>query len=91
MTEVRKVNLELSVFHLERMEGDGGELVVVCQAERKTKAGTPERYFLRLKLCRFGLAELLGEVRKMHVRDRQRLAREKARIDEEINSLQVRP
>lgn len=82
----RVINLELEA-HLNAIEGDGSELIFLVKGFRTTKAGTPERYELKLKACRYAVKCLLAEIRKMHVRDRERLVRESARIDEEIGSL----
>lgn len=90
MTKLRVINRELEVFNLDGIEGTGDSVVVVVSAERRTKAGTPERHNLRLKICRFGVMQFLRELAKMHVRDRDRLIAEKLRIEHEINALQVR-
>lgn len=90
MADLRKINLELDAYHLERLEGCGDELVLVMQAERRTRAGTPEQYKLRLKIYRCGVRELLQQFAKMHVRDRERIAQEAQRIEDERHIL-VRP
>jgi hypothetical protein len=89
MSKLRTINLELDCFHIESVDGCGDELRVKLKAERKTRTGTPERYQLTLKVCRYGLREFLGGVKQMHIRDRERINSELARIEREINALRV--
>lgn len=89
MTTIRKIKRTLDVFNLESIEGSGDKLVVVLQAERTTAAGTPERYELRLGICRFGVRDFLNQLAAMHVRDRKRINEELARIAAECQVLKV--
>ena len=82
----RVIKLELDT-HLHLVEGCGSELTFHVIGYRETKAGTPERYELKLKAYRCAAQTLLREMRKMHARDRERLARETARIEQEIQTL----
>lgn len=73
--------------NLTAIEGCGDELVFKLHGWRTTKAGTLVNYQLELKGCRHSVRQLLEELRKMHLRDRERLHREEARIVREVNSL----
>lgn len=87
MTKTRRKRLTLDCFNLKALEGSGDKLVVVLEADRTTKAGTPERYELRLEICRWGVHEFLDHVKKMHVRDRERIKAELERIEAETTHL----
>lgn len=84
MSEPRKLVLHVNVHSI---EGCGDALVFKVNAWRENKAGKHESYALELKACRYSARILLRELRKMHVRDRERIASEQARIDREIREL----
>lgn len=81
--------LELQDCYLDGMEGAGNEIKVKLRAGRKNKAGRYEHYELKLKVCRYGVKQILTGLRDMHVRDRERIAREQQRIQNEIDALKV--
>lgn len=91
MTATRVIRLRLGDVHLEAIEGCGSELTLKLRAFRTTKAGTPERYELELKACRYSVKQLLDGLKQMHVRDRERIQGELNRIAREQNALQVAP
>lgn len=85
----RKVKLALPYTTLDAIEGSGSELTFKLRGQRTTKAGTTEFYEIELKVCRWGIKNLLTKLREMHVRDRERIQSELARIDQEANTLKV--
>jgi hypothetical protein len=87
MPDVRKIKLELAALDLRTLEGEGESVAFNFVAERVTKGGTPERYEIRLKVCRYSITVLLQQVGKMHARDRLRILEEGRRIDREKNIL----
>jgi hypothetical protein len=89
MPDTRVIRLQLGDVHLEAIEGCGSELTLKLRAFRKTKAGTPERYELELKACRYSVKQLLDGIKLMHARDRERIQRELDRITSEKNALLV--
>jgi hypothetical protein len=91
VTDLRVIKLQLAEVYLEAIEGCGSELTLKLRAYRKTKAGTPERYELELKACRYSVKQLLDGLKQMHVRDRERIQGELNRIAREQNALQVTP
>lgn len=84
MSKTRELNLRAG---LREITGDGEELVFVVSAWRENAAGNSEQYELKLRACRHSVRVILRELRKMHLRDRERLTREKQRIDREILEL----
>lgn len=91
MTDTRVIKLQLRDVLLDAIEGCGSELTLKMRAFRTTKAGTPERYELELKACRYSVKQLLEGLRNMHVRDRERIQGELNRIEREVNALKVTP
>jgi hypothetical protein len=91
VTDLRVIKLQLGDVYLDAIEGCGSELTLKLRAYRKTKAGTPERYELELKACRYSVKQLLDGLKQMHVRDRERIQGELNRIAREQNALQVTP
>lgn len=85
---LRKRRLTLDC-QLEEVTGSGSQLTFKVRGYRNTKAGTHEDYALELKTCRYAVRLLLAEIRKMHVRDRQRIQAELVRIQNEIAELTV--
>lgn len=82
----RDIRLDLD-SSVESVEGQGSALVVRVNGYRKNKAGNVEHYRLRLNVDRYDVKILLAGLRDMHVRDRQRLALEQQRIDQEATIL----
>lgn len=76
---------------IDAIEGSGNEVTVKLRAFRTTKAGTLERHHLEIKVCRWGIRRFLTLLKEMHVRDRERIAGEQQRIENEINALKVTP
>jgi hypothetical protein len=72
---------------LDTIEGNGEQLVFKVKGGRLTKNGTHERYELELSACRYSVRQLLAQIRKMHLRDRERITWEFQRIDREIAEL----
>jgi hypothetical protein len=91
MREQRVIKLKLDDIYLEELIGCGEKLTLKARGFRTTKAGTPERYELEIAMCRYGVKQFLAKVKEMHVRDRERINRELARIGNEISALQVAP
>jgi hypothetical protein len=54
---------------------------------RLLKSGRYQCYDLELKACRYSVRQVLAQLRKMHLRDRERLERETARIEREQREL----
>jgi len=73
--------------HLDSIEGCGDEVKFKVRGHRKNAAGNYEHYTLELTACRHSVRMILAELRKMHVRDRERLAREATRIEREVREL----
>jgi hypothetical protein len=69
------------------IDGTGSELTFKFRAQRKTKAGTLEYYHLEVGACRGSVKLLLNALREMHVRDKERINRELARISSEQRAL----
>lgn len=82
----RKIRLKLECS-LEKLEGCGDELTFRVSAHRKMRSGDYDFYELQLKACRYSVTSLLQQLRAMHVRDRERLAREESRIKGEVRAL----
>lgn len=72
---------------LDTIEGSGGEITFNVNGHRALKSGRVERYQIVFQACRFSVAQLQREIRKMHIRDRERLAMEAKRIEREIREL----
>jgi hypothetical protein len=88
---LRIIKRTLNVHRLESIDGCGSDLTFKISAGRDTKAGTTERYELTLECCRWSVTQLLDGLKLMHVRDRERIQRELARIDQEANALRGPP
>jgi hypothetical protein len=86
---LREIKRKLTGGRLESIEGSGSELTFKFTACRETKAGTQERYTIELKSCRWVVGQLLSKLKEMHVRDRERIQAELARIEREVNALKV--
>lgn len=71
---------------LESLEGLGGELEFKITGERIFKARL-ERTEITLKVCRGTISELMVQIKAMHARDADRIARELARIEKEKRAL----
>jgi len=91
MADPRVFKLKLNAFSIEKIQGCGEKLSIQVFADRKTKAGTPERYEIEFTFCRWGVDLILQGIKAMHEADRKRIAEETARISEEMNALQVTP
>lgn len=89
MSGLRTIKLTLDVGSLTAIDGCANDLTFKVIAHRKTKAGTHERYELELKACRYSVKQMLDGIKLMHARDRERINSELARIQREINALQV--
>lgn len=83
----RTIKRRLNASALVEVTGCGDGVTFKVNPWRTTKGGTHERYLLEISVCRNSVRTILGELRKMHMRDRDRLAREQARIDREIRQL----
>lgn len=75
-----------SLGHL-MLEGTGDGLMLTMRAFRKQKTGNYEHYTLAIELPRFLIKSLAQQIASMHVRDRERLEAEAARIEREINAI----
>lgn len=84
MSKPHKLNLRPT---LKSIEGCGDELVFNVNAWRENKHGRYEGYTLEFRTGRCAVRTILGELRKMHLRDRERLAQEARRIEREIKEL----
>lgn len=80
----RKLNLRPS---LESIEGCGDELVFRVNAWRENKTGRYEGYVFEFRTGRCAVRAILSELRKMHLRDRARLAAEAKLIEREVRQL----
>ncbi len=89
MSRQRVINLKIEDILLEDLTGSGDKLALKARAWRTTKAGTRELYNLEIALCRYGVKQFLGKLKEMHARDRERIHRELARIESEINALRI--
>lgn len=83
----RTIKRSLNASALVEVTGCGDGLTFKVNAWRKTKGGAHERYLLEISVCRGSVTQLLGELRKMHVRDRAFIQRQQARIDREVREL----
>ena len=91
MSRTREIKKSFEYCGIDAVEGSGSELTVKLSAYRKTKAGTHEKHELQIKICRSGIRRFLELLKEMHVRDRERIAREQQRIQNEIDALKVSP
>lgn len=82
----REIKLTLTCS-LTDVGGDANELVFRLKGSRRNKANNYEFYELNLIACRHSVLELQREFRKMHIRDRARLAMEQKRIEREVIEL----
>ena len=89
MSDLRVIKLQLGDVLLDATNGCGNDITIKLRAFRTTKAGTPERYEIELKACRYSVKQLLDGLKQMHVRDRERIQSELNRITREQNALQV--
>jgi hypothetical protein len=89
MSARRDIKLNFKHVTLVAIEGCGSEITLKLRTSRTTKAGTHIFYTISLNVCRWGVKTLLVGLRDMHVRDRERIQRELARIDNEVNALKV--
>jgi hypothetical protein len=83
---VKPTRLVLNV-HAPELTGSGGEITWKVRGWRTTKTGRHVSYDLELTGCRHSIRQMLAEIRKMHLRDRERLAQEQARIVRETAEL----
>lgn len=67
--------------------GTGNELTFAIRGHRKLKSGRYEFMRVRVSACRHSVKLLLDQLREMHARDRRRIQRELARIEEETRAL----
>ncbi len=70
-----------------KLEGTGWDLELKFTATLERRRAAEERVEIAVKLSRPNIRCLLESIAGMHVRDRERLASEAARIEKEIKSL----
>jgi hypothetical protein len=70
------------------LEGEGDDLHIKLRAHRKKRTGDYEFFEIDLSVGRWLVQQLGRQIATMHARDRERLAREAARIDREIQAIQ---
>lgn len=66
------------------IEGVGERLVFTVSAYRKTKTGRRVDYVFEIEGCRHSVRQLAEQIRNMQDRDLERIARETARITNEV-------
>lgn len=80
--------LQLTTGRRMEIEGCGDDLVLSVRGYRINKLKKYEQYDIELKVNRWTIQQLARQIATMHERDRQRLARETARIQKEIDAIQ---
>lgn len=83
----KPTTLSCIVYGVPSLEGYGESLTFKVTAYRKTKTGRRIDYVLRLESCRHGVKQLTEEVAKMQDRDREHIARQYARLENELAPL----
>lgn len=67
--------------------GAGETVTMQFNTWRTKESGNYERTVVKVKMSRWAISRLMDQVRQLHIRDRQRLANEAARIEREIARL----
>jgi hypothetical protein len=67
--------------------GAGESVTMQFNTWRMKESGNYERTAVKVKMSRWAISRLIDEVRKLHIRDRERLANEQARIVREVARL----
>jgi hypothetical protein len=67
--------------------GAGESITMQFNTWRTKESGNYERTVVKVKMSRWAIARLMDEVRRLHIRDRDRLKNETARIEREVARL----
>jgi hypothetical protein len=67
--------------------GAGETVVMQFNTWRQKESGNYEKTVVKVKLHRYAISRLIDELRRLHIRDRERLANEQARIEREVTRL----
>ena len=90
-TDQRKLEADLQTSIT--LVGAGESISMEFSAWRTKESGNYERTAVKVKISRWAISRLIDELRKLHIRDRARLASEQARIEREVARLtqEMRP
>ena len=69
------------------VHGSADKITFEVRGYRDLKSGSTEYLRIDLASCRWSVKHLLAELKSMHARDRERIAAELARIDNETKAL----
>lgn len=64
--------------------GAGETVTMQFNTWRQKGSGNYERTAVKLKMGRWAISRLIDEIRRMHIRDKERLTNERQRIDREV-------
>lgn len=67
--------------------GEGEKMSLQFNTWRRKESGNYERTIVKVNISRWAISRLMDQIRQMHIRDRERLKNESARIDREIERL----
>jgi len=67
--------------------GAGESITMQFNTWRQKETGNYERTVVKVKLGRWAISRLIDQLRQLHIRDRDRLANEAARIEREVARL----
>lgn len=69
------------------VQGEGDSIKLALTAHRKKKSGAYEFFEIDLDVGRWTVKRLMKQIATMHVRDRERLQKERQRIDTEVEAI----
>lgn len=81
--EILEADLQTNI----ELVGEGERITMQFNTWRQKKSGAYERTVVKVKMSRWAISRLLDQVRQLHIRDRERLANEQARIVREVARL----
>jgi predicted nuclease of restriction endonuclease-like (RecB) superfamily len=79
--------LHLTTGRRFEIKGEGDSLKIVVRAFRVNKAKRYEVYEIELDVGRWTIQQFARQIATMHERDRERLRRETARIERELEAI----
>ena len=83
----RTTKLTLTTGSRIDIEGCGSDIKLMLTAHRMNKRKVYERYELEINVGRWSIRQLARQIATMHARDRERIQKELARIEDEVSSI----
>lgn len=87
MSKTIEKKLEADLQTNIELVGAGESVVMQFNTWRQKESGNYERTVVKVKMGRWSISRLIDQLRKLHIRDRERLANEQDRIEREVKRL----